>query len=541
MANENDDVLKANQGAPAADIPDLKKKDKERKKGGAAWSGARGGAGSFSGATGGTVARAAASAAGSAAEAGEAGLLGAAESGGAGMLGAAETGAGGVWGSISEFISGLTATLAGKLALTAAAMLVMGGAGLAGLALMRGSGRARSSNMNLGGITDSMRIHSGGRDRLGFVNDGSLRFGGENKAKPAAAPKVAQAAPKPKVEPQPDASKKKDAENAGAPLNRLAHNLSGAKLSSSLGGDFGNKNIFSGSSVAPKFNAGMSQVNLPHIAAQKGVLGNKQASRVSAHASSLEMGRGRSSRALGQLRLAKGMSMLGAGSHGETAAADAAGAFDQQQPTNGNLSTPSAPQGVVDSPSGGTGAPDTSMPGAPATAPNTVGDPSTQNMLNQIGAMADQAGQMQKKGEMMLVIGMALIALGKYLCGTWIGATIGVAIMLIGAMVAGMGYMMEQMASQMAAMAKQMGQQVASRVGTYQGDVVNYCTDQALQGTSVSNCQPPDSMTHHTDYLQNQQQDLQYQNNATQNSTPVIDNGKGSGGGSGAGTTGTTP
>ncbi|NNN07472.1 MAG: hypothetical protein HKL90_16405, partial [Elusimicrobia bacterium] len=55
MSDEKDDVLKANQGAPAADIPDLKKKEKERKKGGAYWSGAGNGAGAFSGA----VARAA--------------------------------------------------------------------------------------------------------------------------------------------------------------------------------------------------------------------------------------------------------------------------------------------------------------------------------------------------------------------------------------------------------------------------------------------------------------------------------------------------
>src|SRR5258708_4295537 len=53
MSDEKEDVLRANSGSPAADIPHLKLKDKERKKAGVAWSAARGGASQFAGATGG--------------------------------------------------------------------------------------------------------------------------------------------------------------------------------------------------------------------------------------------------------------------------------------------------------------------------------------------------------------------------------------------------------------------------------------------------------------------------------------------------------
>ena len=120
MAN-NEDVNQANQGAPAVDIPDLKKKEKERKKAGAGWGGAKPGGSSFSGATGGAGARAAASAASSAGgAAGAAGAVGAV--GAAGAAGVART-AGAGW--LSSLIARLTATAFGKAMAAGMAIFLM--------------------------------------------------------------------------------------------------------------------------------------------------------------------------------------------------------------------------------------------------------------------------------------------------------------------------------------------------------------------------------------------------------------------------------
>lgn len=482
MATEKDDVLKANQGAPAADIPDLKKKEKERKKGGAAWSGANGGAGSFAGATGGTVARAAASAAIGAAEAGE---------------------TGGLLATISEFLTGLTATLAGKLAVGAAAFLMMMGAGALAYSLLHGGANAGAGGMgrpDLGGIASSLHVRSGDGDMMGVNGKGELAFGA---SKAPAAPTDATAGAKADDKAAPKADDKSAPNPADAqPYVRqdvLAHNLSGSKLSSSLGGDFGGKNIFAGgnSGYAPKFNAGLSQ--LSGMGGKPGVKGNLGSMAVKSTRSSIagmQMQRARSNQAIGQLKMARGMSTVGASAPtAEGAAAAANGAFDQQNPTGGDLNTIGGAglgSGPTNGASSGSGAPDTtSMPNAPGTPPGAITDPGLQNNMNQIQSMAQQAGQLQKEGMMMIVAGVALIAVGIALMNTLWGAALGAALIGIGGMLVGMGFMMEQMASMMAQMANQLGSLVASQVGPYQGQIVQQCTAQSLQGNS--NCTPAET------------------------------------------------
>ncbi len=516
MADENDDVLKANEGAPAVDIPDLKslkKKEKERKRAGAAWSGARGAASDFTGATGGTVSRAAASAAGSAAEG--AGL--AAEGAGAaaeGFLAGAEAlEGGGMFGALSRFFAGLTSTLLGKLAVAAAALLMVAGVGFLGFALHKG-GDAGLGAPDLGAISDSMRVRAGGRDRMGVAGNGEIRFDPLNPSAPKPEPKVEEAKPQadPDAEPK-DRAAAEAVKGSLAGQDKLAHNLSGAKLSGALGGQFGGQNIFAGSNgEAPRFNSGMSNITLPRTGGQKGQLGAMQSRIARAPFANRSVANAKSNRAIGQAKWAKGMSMLGAQAGTAEAAADSAqGAFDQSQASGGTSNTAGtgtgtgtgggtgtgAGTGTGTGAGSGTGAPDTSLPAAPSIPTGTAVDSGLQNALDSIGQMADAAGKLLKKGKMMIAAGLVLIALGMAAMKIPVyGTIIGAILIGLGAMLLGMGYMMMQMADKMAQMAKSAGSQLASQIGNVQqGQVINYCTDQALAGTSTQNCNPPASIT----------------------------------------------
>jgi len=467
MGKESDEILKANQGGPAADIPDLKKKEKERKKGGAAWGGARGGSGSFGGATGGTVARAAASAAVGAVEAAEVGE------------------AGGLFASLSEFLAGLMATLGGKIALAAAALLIMGGLGALASYLLKGGGDAAMGHGDLGAISDSLKIRSGTGDMMGVNSKGELGYGANPTAPPPttdAKPTDAKAADK--VADKPADGAKDDAAAGWAPPQGLAHNLSGAQLSSSLGGDFGGKNIFggAGNSNAPKFNAGLSQMNMPKVGSKAGTIGSLAAKSTRGSASGMDIMRARSGQAIAQLKMSRGMSAVGAGAPTAEGAASAAnGAFDQQAVDGGGLNTIGGP-GIGSTPSNPSsgGAPDTtSMPTAPSTPTGTATDPNLQNAMNQIQSMAQQAAQLQSEGMMMIVAGAALVAIGAAIGWPWGAVLIG-----IGAMLIGIGVMMEMMAKMLGNMAKQMGSMVAGEVGQYQGNIVNDCVNQSLTGNT---------------------------------------------------------
>ncbi|MFI5360636.1 MAG: hypothetical protein ACHQ49_01600 [Elusimicrobiota bacterium] len=474
MGNENDDVLRANAGSPAANIPDLKKKEKERKKGGAGWSGARGAAGEFTGATGGTVARAAASAAGMAAE------------------GAAAE-AGGLW----ALLAGLTSTFLGRAALAAAALLLMAGAGLLGYGLMKGKGDAGVGSPDLGGISDSMRVRSGGGDRLDVAGKGDIRFDSASAAKAPQAAAVPAAEKPAEEKPAPQAPA--EAADKPVPADQLAHNLSGAKLSSSLGGDFGSKNIFSGSNNAPKFGA--AGAKMPKFPGMKGKLGAMQASNLHPNASAMSVNKGSANKAFGQARLAKGLSQQAAtASTAEQAAAAAQGAFDQQQPTGGNLATSGGPGGGGDTPpSLGGGAPpiDTGIPTPPATPPSNGTDPGLQNTLAQIGAMANQAMSDIQTGTMMMVLGGILIAAGVALLASLFSIPAGIALIAAGTALLIAGMMKISEGKKLAAQAIAMGQQLASSIGdAQQGAAINYCTNNAVTtGTPMENCTPPDSIT----------------------------------------------
>ncbi|MFI5346933.1 MAG: hypothetical protein ACHQ51_11220 [Elusimicrobiota bacterium] len=543
MANENDDVLKANEGGPAADIPNLKKKkEKERKKGGAAWSGGQG-AGEFTGAAGGNGARAAASAASAAGGAmGEgAGMLGAeaaaeaaaaaAAEGGGGLFGglfsgvgrflasiAESLGMGEVWAAASEFLASLTSTVLGKMIVAAAALMMMAVVGLLGYALMKGGGDAAMGMPDLGGITDSMKIHGSDGDRLGVASNGELNFGSNNANVPAKTEAKAEDA---KADDKKAADGDKgDGTNGGAgsgagfnPQNQLAHNLSGAKLSSSLGGDFGNKNIFAGGNT-PKFD--ISKTGMPKLpAVAKGNLGGAMKGGTRSSAAPRSIGRAKTNRAIGQLRMAKGMSMVGADAanagNAENAAAAANGAFDQQKVGNGTLNT-NTPSVTPPGGSGGGPNPNTNTPGGTndnlnfntntdntntnpgcqaGTDPTCTTDNALKNATDQIEKMAAAARQMQQTGMMLLAIGIVILGIGIKLCCNPLTAAFGAVLVGIGAMLMGMGYMMIQTSKQMAQMAKAMGDALSASLGNTPAlaSSVKDCTDQTMaSGTKFADC-----------------------------------------------------
>ena len=478
MAN-NEDVNQA-QGAPAADIPDLKKKEKERKKAGAAWSGAKPGGGSFSGATGGTVARAAASAAGS-------------------TGGAVAQAAGAGW--LSSTVATLTATVLGKAILAAGVAAFMAGAGMFGYALLRGGTGATGETGDLGALSSSMKVRTNGADRTGYVaSNGEIMF---DPLKKAEAKKEPEKAPEDKT--AGDAVPPTEVADAAAgkpEMNRpgLEHNLSGAKLSSSLGGGFGGKNIFSGNSGAPKLNDGLAKMNIK--GAQKGTLSSGARKAQTGRMVSGSKSKGaKSNKAFGQLRVAKGMSMLGAGTSGaEGARATAANAFDGSN-DSGNIEGSAGPQtGAVDSPSSPNGAPDMTAPNV-ATPDGVFAGPDIAQALAGISDLAKAAGEMKKNGMMLIAMGVVLVALGIYIMNAagWafgIGLVIGAIIVGIGLMLGVMGKMMMDQSEQMKAMAEQMGDALAARTGDVKQNEINkYCIDRAYEGTDPANCNPPDSVT----------------------------------------------
>ena len=372
MAKDNDEILKANLGAPTADIPNLKKKEEERKKAGAAWSGARAAAGA--------AAQPAASA------------------------------GGGLWATISSSLAGLTSTLAGQAAVAAAALLMAGGVGLVGYGLLKGGGAAGgAASVNLGAIKDTLKVREGGADRTQVASRGEMSFAApganakktapEAAEKSAAANAAADAAGAAAEQAAPEADK-------SAP-DKLGHNLGGTKLSGSLGGNF-QKNIFGGSgSGAPKFNNGLS--NLGSMG-NKGKLSAKMAGGVHSSAGARSVSRSSSKRGFGQLKMANRMSAQGAtGATGESAAAAAAGAFEQQD-VAGTLTAAGAMADKLPSIT-----PPPYSGDAPSSSIPTGTDPTVQNMMNQIGDDLAQASKDLKKGQMEVAIGLVLLAISAVL------------------------------------------------------------------------------------------------------------------------------
>lgn len=497
------DLNQANDGVPAVDIPDLKKKEKERKKAGAAWGSAKPGGSPFGAATGGAGAgaRAAASAAASGAA-------------GAGAAGAGL--GGGLFSGMAGWLSTLLATTMGKALFALGALLLLGGGALVAMAMM--AGNQGGLVPNLGALASNMKIDRAGADRTAISGKGDIRFdplAPKAEEKKAEAPGEEKAAEKPADVLPPGTID--DSRGGVSGKDRLAHNLSGAKLTSDLGGGFGSKNIFggAGSGNAPRFNGNLAKANLSIPKAQNGKLGAMKSNARTARASKLSLNRAKTQRAFGQLKVARGLSAAGAGATtADAARAGAADAFDQRASNGGVLSTPGGPDVDGKPVSGlGGGAPDlTSVPDVPDVQ-GVRGDPRMDQGFKAVQDLAAAAAKMKMMGMGLIALGVVLIAIGSAMpVGGWI-------LIAVGVLLIGIGVMMMQQAAQMAAMAKQMGAALADQygTGTYQKEQVAACTDEVLANGGGNCSREPYKPTETT-----VQQDIEAERN-----TPVTMEGGG--------------
>lgn len=415
-----------NDTTKAVDIPDLKKKEKERKKSGAAWGQGAKGANAWEGAVGGNgagggVARAAASAAGAGGAAGEGGMLGylaeLAQNGGffsrmfARLAIRLLSGGGGpiaqFFGRIAAALAEFGATALGQIAMAAAAAIMIGGAAIVGMALFgRGGGGAGEGGLpSLGDISSSIRVNrNGDMSGLDMARNGGLDFAGNNANKGGAgsgAPTDAKTADA-KADGAGEAANGEaaggldNANIAAAQKDRLAHDMSMSKLSGSLGqgGTFGGKSIFSG---GPQLGRGFNGNALKGFA--KGNTGGAAASRRArtSATSARRIGAFRGSRALGRLQQMATLNngMRNAGTQAETASTIANDQFDGQK-TNGGT-PPASPTGgpgttgPTGGPTGPTGGP-TGPTGPTCTDPSLCGNGPPPDACLEEGKMSDGNG-----------------------------------------------------------------------------------------------------------------------------------------------------
>lgn len=402
--------------------------------------------------------------------------------------------------------TGFMALFAGKAGLAALALGVVG-AGAIGVGLMGGgSGSPKPTAPQLDGLSSNINVdqrNAHGSKSLSYMakaGSGQLKWEDSNAPKPQAGTDKKSDAPAdtPAEGEAVDesASGAEGGEGSGSEKPRMSGGLSGAKLSSSLGGSgaFGKNNIFSkGSgfnmkSVDLKAKSGLEGGASRLASAGKGSLSGKMRGKNSLMASGKNTARIKGNGALGQLKFA-GTKSQAASKAGDSGAAStfAADAFDQQKTTGGNLETGAG--GIGDgvgtvNPAGGS-APDVTSGGGDYQPPAITNG---QNVTPYQG-MVDGANQMQSQSMMMMALGAALIVIGAILIAN-APATFGITGWM-GVLLIALGLAMIVMAQQMSSQAKQMGQMVDSMYGQKdQGTIIKESGDGGNGGgEAVSNAQ----------------------------------------------------
>ena len=435
-------------------LPDLKKKDKERKKAGAMWNGFGNGASPFQGAAGGAAARSAASAA---------------------AQGVASAGARGVLATIAALLSGKLGTVL--------AMAIIAGVGLVlGYGMLFGRGRAQNvaSAPALGALESTITVErpqtSRALDWLARSAQGELKFDPAQKAPEAE--KKTETAENTATAPADKTDWNGVLTNERPMTDRMAHDLSGAKLSTQLGGNFGGKNVFA-SADGPKFGgiAGNAGKFDPMANGRTSAMNNGKRANQAKRSTNT---RSRSPRAIGQLKFARTLSnRANLATSDDAARTRATDAFDGKVTSNDDkpaLITPikDGVPTINPNPSGGT------------TAPPETGHKNEtpyQGELEQARKEAQQAGQMQMMGLMMLALGAVLIMIGAMQVPVPnIGLIMaGIALMAAGAMMLMMAMMQKQNADKRAdKVAEQEGQ-------TEHGKSTKDCINEAYNNGGQSN------------------------------------------------------
>ncbi|PCI32645.1 MAG: hypothetical protein COB53_12450, partial [Elusimicrobia bacterium] len=217
---------------------------------------------------------------------------------------------------------------------------------------------------------------------------------------------------------------------------------------------------------------------------QKGKLAKFKKRKMKPAHGSMSKLRGKSDRAMGQLKLARTMSRTAIGAADQGAKAFSADAFDQGQTIGGELSGIEG-EGIVVPP--GSGAPDGLANGAPDVGPGT-------NVTPYQGA-ADAAESQSNSAQGMKATSIALIAAGTamLLAATKAPFPANIILAMIGGMLMAAGAMMAMMAGQMGDNAKKQGDQIEDQYGQPdQSDVIDNCADQASQNNvATQNCTAP--------------------------------------------------
>ncbi|MFA6029180.1 MAG: hypothetical protein WC969_04925 [Elusimicrobiota bacterium] len=484
------------------DIPVLKKKEEERKRGGALWSG--------SGASGG------------ASGLGAAGVeVGAGAAARAGFLGSRAVAA-----ALSKLLGGPGTVLGGLFAAKYGSSIVLGGmmlwaalVSLAGLAMLgggRGTVESPAVSLSMGGsgiVIDSARDKA-----LGMVaraNEGEFAW---DETKPTA-PKVeekkdAVQADGEQTPPMPDVSEMMKQQGiqgdkgalADGFTKRLAKGLPEGSMPSMMGSAGlagGNKGLKQG---AGGFNL---KSNIGGKPAQ-GKLATFARGLLKPAVGKLSSLRGRSNRAMGQLKMARTMSSAGAAAAPDSQAHQyAANAFDQQGTQGGQISGIDDTSAVVP-PSAGTGTGtgvDNTLPTVPEVPPGGNVTP-YQPTLDAAKGMGNMASMLKLLSLVLIAAGIAIMAMAS---GPW-----AFILIMIGLMLVALGMMMLSMAGAMAGMAKNMGNMMKNMYGQQdQGQIVDECADQAYsKGTKIANCSPatqPEENKRNTSV----QQAVQDESNAT--------------------------
>jgi hypothetical protein len=459
-----------------ANLPDLKGKDSERKKTGAAFHFGPGSA-PFAGAV---------AAAGTPASSAASGL----QAGGGTLL--------------ERLVARLSATLGGQLVLTGGLAVLLAGTLAAGHRLMFGSAASRTGGTpDLGALTSTVRLRRPKRskalDYLAAAYKGELKLEGEAPAGPkqlmtlTSTPAPASAPPQePAASPEaPSAPIHTDwaqvLGGSGWRRDTKKLNHSAAKLSDASGGQFGRKNVFA-NSAAPRFGQGFDRKGLAELHAPPVQQGKAQGFKNSASPRGLAQGAAQrlsSKRAMGQLKASRSMSAMASGARGnEAARALAANAFDGQVDQGG-----AAPAAPGDAGSGatvatlGTGAP--SPEAADASHANAT---PYQTDLDNAYKQGAQAGDMKKQSVVLMILGLAMIILGIILLHAH--PYVGAALIAVGAMLVGMSIMLLMTANSLAKQARATGDVIQRQYGQQaQNAIVNECMDQAINsGTRPENC-----------------------------------------------------
>lgn len=456
------------------DIPVLKEKEEEKKGAGAPWY-----AGSGAGAPGIVAGQAA-------------GRVGASLAMRSGMLSRLAAAMSGAFGGPTTFLGGLFAGTFGRFLVGAglaawAALMLGAGAKLMGW----GDAPIQAATPSLAGIGGSGIIVDAPKDRsLGYLsgaNQGEILWDAAKpakaeEAKDAAAPEAEAPAEQAKAPETPAFEMPDVSALTGGGLNRegFVKKMTGDVSQLNGGGGAGRMKDASGFALKKTFADAKLQPS------QRGKLGGMSRAKRALSASRLSNMRGRSSRAVGQLKLAKNMSAVGANattaSEARTFSADA---FDQGKSIGGELAGIGG-DGIVVPP--GSGVQD---PGVPDVGPGTNVTP-YQGQIDNAKAMDNNSAQMKQMAMMLMVIALALIAMGMYLISQdgCTMAIIGAAVLAAGMAVMAMSMMMAKQAKAMADQAKNQGKNIDDQYGQKdQAAVVDECADQAAnQGTKGDNC-----------------------------------------------------